>query len=65
MYVCVCACVELEDMEVGMTSKTSHLEDLRKKGGDEWLTILNADKAKVCVCGCVCVGVCVCVWEGW
>lgn len=33
-------------MEVGM-GLTNRLEELRKEGGDEWLSILNADKRKV------------------
>ena len=28
-------------------SKTSRLEELRKEGGDKWLSILNAEKQKV------------------
>lgn len=61
MYTCTCThthvmqtarvhsvviCVALEEMEAGM-SMTTRLEELRKEGGDKWLSILNAEKSKV------------------
>ena len=40
----MCLCVAaLEDMEAGL-GLTNHLEELRKEGGDKWLSILNASK---------------------
>ena len=43
---------------MGLANK---LEEMRKEGGDAWLSIWNADATKVSVCVCECVHVCMCV----
>ncbi len=48
-------------------NKTKQLEELRKEGGDRWLAIFNAERAKEASkvssrlksCVCVCVRACV------
>ena len=37
---------------MGLANK---LEEMRKEGGDAWLSIWNADATKVSLCVCVCV----------
>jgi len=44
----VCVLAALEDMEAGL-GLTNHLEELRKEGGDRWLSILNAPKVLTCL----------------
>ncbi len=59
--MCVCLyAAHLEDLEAGMGLR-SHLEELRKDGGDKWLSILNSTSSKVSVCVRVCVSVGMCV----